>query len=179
MATDVSAPPGAIWPRLVQLGQELIADEECVTGGEDDVRWPPESERGESDLERGPRTMFETDRATPAQEETSQGEFEPREQGAVAFYVREDGPRLEGPTPAVEDVGRNLSVDARIALPEEQVDCPTDHVRGTVDDPPRCYRDRWPIHVQISFLISRSLNRPRRSRCRAFIAGDDTSGPGA
>jgi hypothetical protein len=96
---------------------EPIADEEYVTGGEDDVRWPPESERGESNLERGPDTVSEAGRSPPAQDETGQEEFEPGEQGKKDIQVREDRPRPEGPIPVEEDVGRYLCVDTRIAPP--------------------------------------------------------------
>lgn len=64
-----------------------------MTGGEGEVRRPPKSERGESELERGADAASEAGHASPVRDETGQEAFEPSERGEDV-YVRRTYPVL-------------------------------------------------------------------------------------
>lgn len=81
-----------------------------MADGENDVRWPPESERGEGHLKRGPDAVAEAGSTLLVQDETSE-EFEAREYGEEDIEIRKHVRRPEDAVPVEGNVGRDLGVD--------------------------------------------------------------------
>jgi hypothetical protein len=90
-----------------------------VADSENGVRRPPESERGESDLKRGPDAVSDAGSAPLTRDETSEEDLKAREYGENYLEIRKHVPRPEYPVPVEENVGRDLGVDAGIVPPEE------------------------------------------------------------